>query len=136
MTVNLTLTGVREAMAAAVAERGPDYDYKAVHDSCRYTFYEQVGDAAVLRPGCLVGDVVHRLGVSLETLAVWNDSGCGDLLEHLCDAGFIEYADGEAAEYVPFYLATAQEIQDVGGEGHTWGDALRIAEGTLGGPDV
>jgi hypothetical protein len=131
MTIQITLDAVREAAKAAVAERGEDYDYKAHYDSCRYTQYRGADRVA----GCLVGDVMHRLGVPLGTLFTWDDSGSDDLLTHLANPedgpggeAWVSYADERAAEYVSEYLRVAQEIQDAGGEGHTWGDALRAAE--------
>jgi hypothetical protein len=136
MTINLTFAQVREAMAAAVAERGADYDYKAHHDSCRYTFWRDTANGIERVPGCLVGDVMHRLGVPLDVLDNWNDAGAETLLDHLTDPAdgrdyeaWVTYADAEAAEHTMTYLCIAQNIQDLGGVGHTWGDAYRLAEG-------
>lgn len=132
--VSLTLPAVREAMKAVVAERGEDYDYKAHHSACRYTqWVEPAEGPATQVPGCLVGAVLNRLGVPLTEMDHWNDSAADDLLHNLREVDDIDYADAEAAEWVGVYLGVAQEVQDHGGSGHTWGDALRVAEERIAG---
>lgn len=65
-------------------------------------------------PGCLVGQVMHRLGVSLEEMSQHEGSG-----------PYVFQRAGHISHFAADVLETAQSSQD---EGDTWGDALSAAE--------
>lgn len=126
MTVALTLEGVREAMKAVVLPK-EDYVYRETHDICRYTEWR---DSAIVE-SCLVGAVLHHMGVSLHDLSMWNDEDSSTLLDHMNGHAVTLPADEEEAEQVDIYLRTAQQIQDRGEMGDSWGRAYAEAERTL-----
>lgn len=130
MTIEVTLAQVRDAAKAAVEARGSDYIYKNHYDSCRNVQHEWDEAAQVSRlvPGCLVGDVMHRLGVPLEPMGAPSiaDSTADDLLHALKRDDLITTADGETLEMIGSYLMNAQIVQDK--EDQTWGNALEAAE--------
>lgn len=122
MGITLTLDAVREAAKAAVAERGEDYIYKNHWDACRNTQWVTGDNGAEHIPGCFVGDVLHRCGLPLATLALWDDTTADDLLHNLDRDGHIDGAES----LVQDYLVRAQIVQDA--EGNTWGQAYAAAE--------
>jgi hypothetical protein len=129
---DLTYGEVLSAMRKVVDER-PDYVYRDHYDTCRYV---QTDDGQNLVPGCLVGQVWHRLGVpldlmgslrmnSLDSTTLLTDLTTGtrwlaDLRndEHI-DVGFHSHDDRHRVEVL---LSRAQTIQDSGG--FTWKHAL------------
>jgi hypothetical protein len=131
MTIQVTLDAVREAAKAAVADRGEGYIYKDHYDACRNTQWQRIsneeGEAMMQVPGCLVGDVLHRIGVPLPDLATWDDTTADDLLANLLAHNHVE----SVAEGVETYLVAAQVMQDT--EGMTWGMALASAEASVAG---
>jgi hypothetical protein len=72
-----------------------------------------------LEPGCIVGHIMHRHGVSLVDLKTL-EGGVGNLLHRLKDLDILKVdAQGER------FLRIVQAIQD---DGDTWQKAVRIAE--------
>lgn len=135
MSITISLNAVREATKAVVEER-PDYDYKSDHDSCQYVDEQGIQQpdgswSYTSVPSCLVGCVMHRLGVPLGELLHWNDTAADDLLGNLAINEDIEFPDEDQANAIRRYLNVAQTIQDHGGTGHHWSDALRRAEAYL-----
>jgi hypothetical protein len=119
---DLTYGEVLSAMRKVVDER-PDYVYRDHYDTCRYV---QTDDGQNLVPGCLVGQVMHRLGVPLDLMGSlrMNSLDATTLLadlrndEHI-DVGFHSHDDRHRVEVL---LSRAQAIQDTGG--FTWKHAM------------
>lgn len=106
---------VMATLREVVAER-PEYVYErdgqfasgdADGISCLYVHRDG--------PGCLVGTVLHRIGVPLDKLATWEGSGAYVV------AGMTAYMPDTARNA----LARAQDAQDAGA---TWSAALAAAE--------
>lgn len=116
MTV-ITLDMALEALNAAVEEKGADYVYEGEGTFCAYVAFDE--------PSCIVGNALHRLGVSIPTLVKMDKCAIGGavisspkVLDVLEDSGFI--LDDEAV----MLLSTAQVLQD---DDVPWGDAVRAA---------
>ena len=71
-------------------------------------------------PGCIVGNVLHRLGVPLETLAQYEATPAYDVAQSLISEGVLT-SNGEAMRL----LNVAQIAQD---SGMNWGDTVRRAK--------
>ena len=106
-----------EALNAAVDEKGSDYVYEGGRMSRTYVAYDE--------PSCIVGNALHRLGVSISTLTEMDRRtidgaaiSSRKVLEVLEGSGFI--LDNDAV----MLLATAQVMQDAE---IPWGDAVREA---------
>lgn len=113
-----------EAMRAAVAEKGEGYVYKRqVHPdspdtgltSCLNTTPDRTA------PGCLAGEVFHRVGVPLEWLADMANinSGATAVVAKLRHEGKFDFDDASVK-----LLSEAQSYQD---SGTPWGSALEKA---------
>lgn len=108
MYTGFTAEAVEAVLRDVVAER-PNFVYEPPDDSpgdCKYVH----GNA----PGCLVGHVLHRMGVPLAELSAHEGESAGDVLRVLTDA------DEPAVNT----LDTAQCVQDDGGY---WSAALAEA---------
>ncbi|MGW9170138.1 hypothetical protein [Streptomyces decoyicus] len=116
---------VLSTLREVVAER-PDYVYSRPEhfpqDSSSLNPAEQTdclyvhpGKDESATPGCVVGQVLHRLGVPLEELSLYE----GD------DAASVTSAVLDTASSVYWVLFAAQWEQD---SGETWGAALAAAE--------
>lgn len=106
-----------EALNAAVDEKGSDYVYEGGRMSRTYAAYDE--------PSCIVGNALHRLGVSISTLTEMDRRtidgaaiSSRKVLDVLEGSGFI--LDNDAV----MLLATAQVLQDAE---IPWGDAVRMA---------
>lgn len=106
-----------EALNAVVDEKGGDYVYEGGRMSRTYAAYDE--------PSCIVGNALHRLGVSISTLTEMDRRtidgaaiSSRKVLEVLEGSGFI--LDNDAV----MLLATAQVLQDAE---IPWGDAVRMA---------
>lgn len=75
--------------------------------------------------GCLVGDVMHRMGVSLERLHRSNLEGASELLESLEADGTITWPSPDTKRRAFNYLTVLQRFQD---QGHTWADSKLRAD--------
>lgn len=125
----LTVENVTLALIAAVKEKGEDYVYVNANGEiagqsdntfgtmCNYV--HNLGEPAEC-PGCIVGNTLNRLGVSLITLSGYERRGALSLLESLARAELVTYED----DSLVYILARAQTKQDNGG---TWGAALEFA---------
>lgn len=116
MTV-ITFDMALEALNAAVDEKGDDYVYQGEGTFCAYVASDE--------PSCIVGNALHRLGVSIPTLAKMDKCAIGGavitsrkVLEVLEDSGFT--LDDDAV----ILLSTAQTLQD---DNVPWGVAVRAA---------
>jgi hypothetical protein len=115
--IRLTVPLVLDAMRAVVAEQGPDFVYQPPPEDGLCV------NAVNGAPSCLIGHVLHRLGVPVALLERWPTAPVWELLAHL-KAELIVTADSDVADV----LGTAQDVQDAG-DG-TWGEALTAAEQT------
>lgn len=113
----ITFDMALEALNAAVEEKGDDYVYEGEGTFCAYV--------ASGEPSCIVGNALHRLGVSIPTLVEMDRCAIGGavisspkVLEVLEDSGFD--LDYEAV----MLFSTAQVLQD---DEVPWGDAVRAA---------
>lgn len=78
--IAVTDAQVIDMLKAVVAER-PDYVYVAPEhqrtddegDQCFYVHTDENGSNP--RPGCVVGEVLHRLGIPLDALSSWEGTG-------------------------------------------------------------
>lgn len=113
----ITFDMALEALNAVVGEKGDDYVYEGGRMSRTYAVYDA--------PSCIVGNALHRLGVSISTLTEMDRRtidgaaiSSRKVLEVLEGSGFI--LDNDAV----MLLATAQVLQDAE---IPWGDAVRMA---------
>lgn len=97
----------------AIAEKGEDYVYQKVNNTCVYSVNGE--------PSCLVGEVLIRHGVE----ANWFDetSSNSEPAEDVARMAGADY-DFEAPFSTRAFLSNIQASQD---EGISWGDALRMA---------
>lgn len=99
---------VTEAIVAAVMEKGTDYVYYQIN--CVYVDNEADGR---LTPSCLVGEVMHRLGVPLGTM--WNNGNSAPFGRDLAIKWGVDL-DSDTA----YALKRAQDLQD---KRQPWGEA-------------
>jgi hypothetical protein len=129
MTKLITTSIVLDLLEAAVEERGEDYVYQQnlpnhYLGGCLYLVED--------KPGCIVGVVFDKLGVSHEAIGLMDQgtsySGGGfsvtaEAVQEILGQDGFEFEDHEAIEI----LRTAQHVQDAG---DTWGNALKDAHRT------
>lgn len=115
--IDLTLEKVTVLLHEAVQERGSDYVYRNPDGSsdCLYVHGNPDGPAA---PGCIVGWVLHKAGISLEVLEQHEHKPARTVVECLpYDNGIpLRSEDG-----VTTLLRTVQQWQD---RGEPWGSAV------------
>jgi len=118
MTIALSVESVAEALREAVEEKGADYVYtneagevanleNAVEIQCQYVHTD--------KPGCIVGNVLHRLGVPLYVLSDYETRPARSVVESLSGRGILEF-ERKALDMLRY----AQSYQD---NGNSWGDA-------------
>lgn len=120
--INVTDVQVIAALREVVAE-SPERVYEAPPTmptlpggtSCFYV--HRTAEGAV--PGCLVGHVLHRLGVPLSELEKWEGAGAQD--PTLATLNIL----GDNDEYAVRMLVEVQSTQD---NGAPWGTALSLAD--------
>ena len=100
----------------AVAQRGADFIYRVVADSCTYT---RVNDDGDLCPDCGVGVALAHLGVPLAVLADADLSPGGSAVVTITLAGY-ELEPRTRAVFAAFQLRQDQGLE--------WGQALTAAE--------
>ncbi|KPC89903.1 hypothetical protein ADL27_38470 [Streptomyces sp. NRRL F-6602] len=115
--IKVTADEVMSTLRAVVAER-PDYVYARPEAdnraaACLYVHH----DDGTAKPGCLVGTVLHRLGVPLVELEKVEGEGA---VSAVSTVATLEWHDAPSSA-----LQAAQEVQDDGG---TWAEALAAAE--------
>jgi len=144
----ITTRQAHDTLRAIVDEFGADHKYDPpIGTSCFYTVRDTQAEArqtlgsdragpvfqhawGVLMsgepvgPGCLIGQMMHRLGVDLATLALCDSKGA---IQEVARRGLVDFED----ERLEFALAGAQSVQDKGG---TWGEALTVFEHALAVP--
>lgn len=105
---------VVEAIEAAVQAAGPDFTYRSLPgpDDTAKCWYVYGG-----QPSCLVGQVLHRLGVSVEMLSTLEDRSVRAAVRVLADHGVLTLSSETIIA-----LRVAQAKQD---GGSSWGEALR-----------
>ncbi|WP_125262022.1 hypothetical protein [Streptomyces alboflavus] len=110
-----------EALRAVVKE-SPDRRYKKPDHmpevetySCYYVHTGETGEPEC--PGCLVGTVLHRLGIGLEQLAHYEGESASTALKGLFD------------EVSPSTLTTFYEVQSLQDGGMPWGEAYQQTTG-------
>lgn len=131
--IEINQTNILDALEEAVAEKGPEYVYanewgqsslneigESSGISCNYVH----GEGENLIPGCIAGNVLNRLGISLGTLTLFERSPVEDVLIGLADEGYINRVEFSVAEIIQ----AAQTAQDLG---FSWGDALKAAKNTV-----
>ncbi len=131
MSVEMTFAKVRQAAEELVFEKGKDFLYSDTEghkagEGCVYVhpIYERVDCEDT--PGCLVGQIMYRIGVPLSAMRRYNtDTPSGTLLHLLEEDGSITFASDKMRELIRRYLGEAQFVQDNDG---TWGRALRAAD--------
>ena len=124
--LHIDLSKARELVALSVADRGEDYIYP--YDDCvnvlqAGTNYSrgQHGGYDVFpedKPGCLVGDALHKAGIPLERMS--SDSDAGGTLVDLEFRGMATHTR-EAKEWLMF-LQNEQDSK------RPWGQAVRDAD--------
>ena len=119
--IELTLARAQELLAEAVAEKGEGFIYTNRNGvpagdgvTCHYVHGDQ--------PGCIVGHVLHKAGVSLDALKEYEGQGAEHPVTDLTNA----------PEDACRLLSYAQEYQD---RGIPWGAAVRRAQVRVGLPD-
>ena len=103
-----------EALRAVVAEAGLDYVYEKPNgNDCFYTW-----DG---KPSCGVGRALHRLGVPMHVLHLWENSNAYSLCDNDPD-------EMRPALTTPLGARVFQFFQSRQDDGKTWSDALTAAE--------
>jgi hypothetical protein len=115
--IRLTVPLVLDAMRAVVAEHGPDFVYEPPTGPEELCVNAHNG-----APSCLIGRVLHRLGVPVALLERWPSAPVVELLTNL-KAELVVTASPDVA----VVLSAAQSRQD--GK-YPWGEALAVAEQT------
>lgn len=116
-----------DLLREVLEEFGDEYvDPGSAEDSgtgCDYTRYveEEDGETGEYVCGCIVGQVLHKKGASIDQLRrLW---GSISLLED----DVLEYTEIKLTVGARLVLRAAQRAQD---KGETWGDAVNYAEDT------
>ena len=117
----ITVDDVRKGLTELVQEYGEDFRYTPKHKSesdserCLYVWNGE--------PDCIVGKLLHRMGVPLERLQRADNGPVGmparELLHWLILEGVLE-SDQEVQE-LAYALDVAQSLQD---DGSSWGVVL------------
>jgi hypothetical protein len=119
--IKLSETQIMDTLREVVAER-PEHVYESPehmrngYETCFYVHVDSEGNDP--QPGCLVGVVLHRLGVPLEQLAKREGSGACVVVSALV----------ETTSDVANALDVAQSAQDCE---KTWAQALASAEAVM-----
>jgi hypothetical protein len=122
---SLTYDRAVELAREIVAEFGEDYVYPEDHKRHEYGDDDNQGGNMLCvyvhedKPSCIVGQILHKHGVSVEALKAHEFKG----------ARTVSYATAEADEKARFFLTGAQSHQD---KGNTWGEALTYALDQVG----
>ena len=128
--ITLTAENVEAALREVVAETGEDYKFSDEFEMLNYCYYvadSRTNTIAVrsmpnefLKPACLVGRVLHKLGIPLNVMLFDNLLPAIGLLSGLIQKGWLE-SDNSIAFRM---LERAQITQDRNG---TFGEALKEA---------
>jgi hypothetical protein len=135
MMIELTLQRVKDLAKQVVGEKSDDFVYvdrggikadRYGSANCSYVHvHKDFDDLTGAVPGCLVGQILHRAGVTIEQLSLGDsylNGGCShsadELLEDLKRADRISY-QGSVATFL-------RDLQDAQDKGKTWHAALKI----------
>lgn len=129
-TPHLDGESVRRLLREAVTERGKDYVYVSPYTGesgpgtvCYYVHDSRSEDGTpAAAPGCLVGLVLHKAGVSLDDLRGVGFQPADMALEDLRDAGLLTFEPDLTS-----LLGRVQARQD---NGEPWGPVVRDALGS------
>lgn len=115
--IELSDDKVKSLLREVVDEFGRDYVYKCPHadDSCLYVHKVEDGFDET-KPGCIVAQVLHRAGVSLEYMERHEGRGANILLFALENDAMLSISSKSA-----YALRNIQCDQDLG---ISWGEAL------------
>jgi hypothetical protein len=112
----LTLDRAKELAAEVVAEFGEDYEYpdehRQAHAGVRMCTYVHDG-----KPSCLVAQILHKHGVSMAELALWEFKGAWKVVGEVVP---------DVSQEVRDYLHNIQSEQD---NGIPWADAVERFKG-------
>lgn len=124
-TLELTLEKAKSMVDEAIRDKGSDFVYKRMPGmDCQYVhegvvwdadLEEYVQDESVYEPGCIVGYVLHKAGISLATMQASEGNNAEELLDRLERHGLLT-VEAEAVEF----LNSVQDLQD---SGNSWGSA-------------
>jgi hypothetical protein len=135
MIVELTVKSVTDALLTAVGERGNEYVYTNGHGMQAGTRDDRGARLAVTCsyvhnagtpgecPGCIVGYVLAKHGVSLSVLSQEEGGASTELLKNLRNSGVLD-CDSTVSRMLDY----AQQAQDIG---KTWHDAVLSALSVL-----
>jgi hypothetical protein len=122
--VLLTEKNVTEAFKAILEDFGADYVYRkrGAADSCFYVHQTPKGEV----PGCIVGQLLHRLGVPLEVLKKREGRSAWAIFygDALFDEGQADSPVRLEGDYLARKIQAVQSAQD---RGDPWGYAVRNA---------
>jgi hypothetical protein len=110
--IEITQEKFMSALRDAVAEKGDGYVYSRLDGYAGMCLY--VHDDG---PGCIMGNALHRMGVSLEFLSSAEGEGITSVLEYL-------YCRGIIGDYSTLDLERLSSIQAAQDCGSTWGKAV------------
>lgn len=106
------------ALKQVVAEAGEEWTYVrrpnkvGMGTGCVYVFNGE--------PDCIAGRVLHKLGVSVEDLSIWEGKVCAQMSQ----AEIYKFPAVPFSDSTLNVLNTAQDASD---SGYTWGHALSSA---------
>lgn len=126
MNKHITLKRARKALRIAVDVKGHDFVYNTAGAGlCAYSAPGGVRnldcDPVV---GCGVGAALRVLGMTVDELRVMDNADDAVGIGSICLPG-----DWTITDKARDYLGTFQNLQD---NGDTWGEALSVAESSLG----
>jgi hypothetical protein len=120
--VLLTEENVTDAFKAIIEEFGADYVYRkrGLADSCFYVHKTPEGEV----PGCIVGQLLHRLGVPLEVLKKREGRSAWAIFygDALFDEGEADSPVRVEGDDLARKIQAVQSAQD---HGKTWGEAVK-----------
>jgi hypothetical protein len=122
---SVTFKETLEAMKAAVSEKGDEYVYER-QEHPNVGLHGSLGVCLNTTPdgkktGCIVGDVLHRLGVSLTWL------GCGENINNSAAGLLSKLRHEELYDFDRNSLLLLSEAQSLQDTGTPWGEALSKA---------
>lgn len=123
--IEITWSTLKDAAYILQSEVGYDFRYIPEDGTCRQGMdcqnWHEDGNGGKV-PGCIVGTLLHRLGVPLEAMSKSGMSS--DVISGLTYNGIIAKPEEKVTEF----LYWAQVAQD---NGATWYSAIKIAEGVV-----
>jgi hypothetical protein len=120
--INLTLKDVLHEAHELVVILGDTYKYERVEVEDRsrpVCMYVKQTEGGKEKPSCLVGHILHSLGVSLDDLKTQEHKPASTALCNLRANGVVSV--GEGVEDALSYMQNAQDV------GHTWAYAVMRA---------